>query len=252
MQTMASTPPTGTPPPEVLTQALPPAQVEQAEFQADVTQDVEHLAPTDAGHPATSLPNPQPAVTVATAPPVDPPPVVDLAPAVDVSPHAVQIEQWLTAAQDALAEDRLASPATNSAAYFYEKVQELAPTDSRVAQGWAQIAERYYELAQEALNKKRRAKAKQYVDAGLRFQSDHAGLLALQEQVEPNGPLRDRPPAPAQHSSHTVQFKSGRSRPSPGRVERSTPGFFQGVKDLFRSSPSGSHTPSRERAGGPE
>jgi hypothetical protein len=95
-----------------------------------------------------------------------------------------RIDALLDTAQAALADNRLALPADNSAYYYYQKVLELDPDNSQARDGVTHIADRYFALAQKAVEKGQYTKAKQYVQLGLSAQSSHPDLVSLDTRLK--------------------------------------------------------------------
>ena len=104
-----------------------------------------------------------------------------------------RIDELLHTAQAALAGNRLALPADNSAYYYYQKFLELDPDNRQARDGVPHIADRYLALAKKAVEKGQHTKAKQYVQLGLSAQSDHPDLVSLDTRLK--GPEKKSAPA---------------------------------------------------------
>lgn len=128
--------------------------------------------------------------------------------------QAEQVKALLRAAQEALDDYRLTTPANNCAYDYYQQAQDLDPNNSQARAGFGYIADRYLTLAQSVLNKGQRTKAQYYVNLGLNVQSDHAGLLALDDRLKE--PVR----------TSRRQERNG--------VGQSVNTFFRDVKNFFR------------------
>jgi hypothetical protein len=95
-----------------------------------------------------------------------------------VSPQ--QIDTWLQQAKGHLATSRLTSPRGNNARELYQKVLNIDPDNPDAREGLHEIADKYLDLATQALDEENLSKAKTYVNRGLEVVKDHEGLLELQ------------------------------------------------------------------------
>ena len=104
-----------------------------------------------------------------------------------------EIEAFLQAAEAALSDYRLTTPAGESAYDYYRAVLQRDPENTAAIEGFSKIADRYYTLANTALGRGQRSKANGYVTSGLKFQDDHAGLLALKRRLAHRTKQKDEP-----------------------------------------------------------
>lgn len=96
----------------------------------------------------------------------------------------IALKDWLAAADRAMREYRLTTPAKNNAVYYYRKVLAVEPKHPVARQGMVAIAKIYAALAQRALNAKRIHNAEQYVARGLSVQPDNTKLRDLAKDLE--------------------------------------------------------------------
>lgn len=127
-------------------------------------------------------------VAACTTPP--PPPVAQDPPTPTVpepSPPTVdraRIDALLDAAEQALADQRLLTPAEDSAYGYYAKVLELEPDQPDAAAGFERIVEAYLALAQRAVERERWAGARSMLDRAALVDASHPGIAPLRRQVE--------------------------------------------------------------------
>jgi len=154
-----------------------------------------------------------------------------------------RIDELLHTAQAALADNRLALPADNSAYYYYQQVLELDPDNSQARDGVTHIAERYLALANKAVEKGQYTKAKQYVHLGLSVQSDHPDLASLDtrlkglekksapssQRVAQKGPTEQREPATRPASQKTPAEPSTPLQ----KIGNSMGKAFRDIKNFF-------------------
>jgi hypothetical protein len=154
-----------------------------------VIPSVPAIAPEPVAFPQPPMESASPTMAVAPAPDTVPiQPVEAVPPLLQDTPEPFRdqerIDALLDTAQAALADNRLALPADNSAYYYYQKVLELDPDNSQARDGVTHIADRYFALAQKAVEKRQYTKAKQYVQFGLSAQSDHPNLVSLDTRLK--------------------------------------------------------------------
>lgn len=97
---------------------------------------------------------------------------------------ASPIEQWMQAAQQAVAEYRLTLPADHSALYYYRKVLEQDAEHSAAHKGIMVIGDRYAALSRNALKSGELDKADRYIKRGLRVQPGHARWDTLRKGLD--------------------------------------------------------------------
>ena len=232
--------------PVLSTGALPAAQFGQP---AESVQALDLTPLTDAEQPAAGHP-----ATDVVSSEDEAPPVPSVTP--PTSTVQAQVEALLSAAQAALADNRLTSPADDNAAYYYQQVRQLDPTHSQATQGQRLIADRYYVLAQQSMQKGQSTRAKQHLQTGLGVQNDHPGLLALHDSLQKDETQRERPlqTTPAQPPQRMAQPRprsaasARRVEPSARGLHRSEKGVFSGVKDFFKASPGRQPFPPDEKS----
>ena len=117
-----------------------------------------------------ALPDPEPAAQV---PPAPEPPVDEEA-----------LYALLDAAERALADDRLLTPESDSALFYFEQAVALAPDHELAQEGFERIVERYLALATRAIERERWAAARSMLDRARLVDADHVGIGALRRQVE--------------------------------------------------------------------
>jgi serine/threonine protein kinase len=94
-----------------------------------------------------------------------------------------EVEQYLLKAKIAMDSDKLAAPAQDNAYLYYQEVIKLAPDHEGARQGLLEIANRYGDLAEQALDRFEYVNAKHYVREGLRVQPENPRLVALQQRT---------------------------------------------------------------------
>jgi type II secretory pathway predicted ATPase ExeA len=98
--------------------------------------------------------------------------------------RAAEIEGLIAQGQRALKEDRLLTPAQDSAYIYFQSTLKLEPDNAEAAEGMEQIVEQYVLLANKALAKQKRIMADRYIARGLSIQPDNSKLLALKEVMQ--------------------------------------------------------------------
>jgi serine/threonine-protein kinase PpkA len=95
--------------------------------------------------------------------------------------------QWL--ARHSLDQYRLTAPPGDNAYYYLSRLHQLDPGSAEVSAGYHEIADRLGQLAEKALARGDRDRARAYLDLGLQVEADNAALLALQPllQAEADG-----------------------------------------------------------------
>jgi len=94
-----------------------------------------------------------------------------------------EVEQYLLKAKIAMDSDKLAAPAQDNAYLYYQEVIKLVPDHAGARQGLLEIANRYGDLAEQALDRFEYVNAEHYVHEGLRVQPENPRLLALQQRT---------------------------------------------------------------------
>lgn len=89
---------------------------------------------------------------------------------------------WL--AENSLQENRLTYPPADNAYYYFSRLVALDPANEAAKAGFASIAERYTELAEQEFDNRNFGKAQAYIALGLQVRPDHASLLNLQAIIE--------------------------------------------------------------------
>lgn len=207
------------------------------------------IAPESVALPQPPMDSAPPTMAVAPAPDTVPiQPVEAVPPLLPDTPGQFRdqerIDELLHTAQAALAGNRLALPADNSAYYYYQKVLELDPDNSQARDGVTHIADRYLVLAKKAVEKGQHTKAKQYVQLGLSAQSDHPDLVSLDtrlkgpekksapasQRIAQKGPTEQREPAARQASQKAPAEHSTPLQKVGNSVEKA----FRDIKNIFR------------------
>ena len=120
----------------------------------------------------------------------DPVAVTDPEPAAQVPPEPEPpfdeeaLYALLDAAERALADDRLLTPESDSALFYYKQAVALAPDHELAQEGFERIVERYLALATRAIERERWASARSMLDRARLVDADHVGIGALRRQVE--------------------------------------------------------------------
>ena len=99
--------------------------------------------------------------------------------------QAEYIDYLLEQGQQALGENRLLTPALNSAYYYFQSALRLAPETTDAAQGIKHIVERYVVLTNKALEQQDGMMANRYIARGLSIQPGNSELLALKGKSSP-------------------------------------------------------------------
>ena len=94
-----------------------------------------------------------------------------------------EVEQYLIKAKVAMDSDKLTTPAEDNAYFYYQEVIKLAPDDEAARHGLTEIANRYADLAEQALDRFEYVNAKHYVHEGIRVQPENSRLAALQPRT---------------------------------------------------------------------
>ena len=94
-----------------------------------------------------------------------------------------EVEQYLIKAKIAMDSDKLAAPAQDNAYLYYQEVIKLVPDHEGARQGLLDIANRYGDLAEQALDRFEYVNAKHYVHEGLLVQPENPRLVALQQRT---------------------------------------------------------------------
>ena len=94
-----------------------------------------------------------------------------------------EVEQYLFKAKIAMDSDKLSAPAQDNAYLYYQEVIKLVPDHEAAQQGLLDIANRYGDLAEQALDRFEYVNAKHYVHEGLRVQPENPRLVALQQRT---------------------------------------------------------------------
>lgn len=92
---------------------------------------------------------------------------------------ADELDYLLASGKQALAEDRLLTPALDSAYHYYQSALRLDPGNATAAGGIDRIVQRYVALGTRALDKQNGLMANRYIARGLSIQPDNSELLAL-------------------------------------------------------------------------
>jgi serine/threonine-protein kinase PpkA len=98
---------------------------------------------------------------------------------------AATIADHLERAENALEEERLSYPPTDSAVYHYRQVLELDPQHEAARRGLAEVADRFADLAGAEVAEQRFTNARYYVDEGLEIAPDHPRLRLLEHETKP-------------------------------------------------------------------
>lgn len=102
----------------------------------------------------------------------------------------VRIAELTRGAKQRLASNKITSPPDDSAFSHYNEILKIDPDNIAAQEAIQKIAarnasgDRYVEMADTALAKKRFVEAEEYVATGLSISPDHAGLQSLKETLE--------------------------------------------------------------------
>ncbi|MEN8108944.1 MAG: serine/threonine-protein kinase [Pseudomonadota bacterium] len=94
-----------------------------------------------------------------------------------------EVEQYLLKAKVAMDSDKLTAPAQENAYFYYQEVIKLTPDHEVARQGLTEIANRYADLAEQALERFEYVNARHYVREGFRVQPENSRLAALQQRT---------------------------------------------------------------------
>ena len=95
---------------------------------------------------------------------------------------SAELLDLLDAAERAVAEDRLTTPADHNALDYYLKAERLAPAHARIRAGFERIVERYLALAQQAVRYQRWANARLMLDRATIVDAEHPGIEPMRRQ----------------------------------------------------------------------
>jgi serine/threonine protein kinase len=95
----------------------------------------------------------------------------------------VTIEELLQQAENRFEAGRLTTPENDCAAFYYHEVAKLAPDSDAVQEGHEKLADRYADLAEDALGQVQYDNAKSLAAKGLLFEPDDERLLGLNKQI---------------------------------------------------------------------
>ncbi len=154
--------------PETTTQTLVADEALVAGAQPDGARKQAPLPEAEIAPAAEALPE-QPATTESVTKPEDDP--------------APTIDHWLRAADQALWEYRLTTPAQDNAYAYYQRVIEFDPAHDEALAGLDKIADRYAVLAHKELVRGDYRMMRLYVQRGIEVRSDHGRLLALRTEL---------------------------------------------------------------------
>ena len=98
-----------------------------------------------------------------------------------------QIQVLLKRADEYLASNRLTSPKGDNALELYHKILNINPDNRDAQKGLNRIADKYLELAEDALDSGRIFSARSYVKRGLEVVHDHEDLLLLKKDLDTMG-----------------------------------------------------------------
>lgn len=90
--------------------------------------------------------------------------------------------RWL--ARHSLDQYRLTAPPGDNAYYYLSRLHQLEPESPEVSAGFHEIADRLGQLAEKALARGDRDRARAYLELGLKVETDNATLLALQPLLQ--------------------------------------------------------------------
>ena len=106
------------------------------------------------------------------------------APAVVASPADARLPALLEAAEQAFLDDRLTTPAADSAYRYFADALAIAPEDPEVRRGLERIVERYLELAEGAMERQGWERARTLLDRAATVDSEHPGIAPRRRQLE--------------------------------------------------------------------
>ncbi len=96
--------------------------------------------------------------------------------------EVIKALSWL--AENSMQDNRLTYPPADNAYYYFSRLLALDPQNQAAKEGFANIAERYTELAEQEFSNRNFGKAQAYIALGLQVRPDHASLLNLQAILE--------------------------------------------------------------------
>lgn len=120
------------------------------------------------------------------------------------------INAWLKLADNALAQDRLASPLEDSAFYYYQEILRMAPEHPQALQGLDDIAERYLQLVLGAIQQQQFNRAQTLLRRAGLVAPEHAGIAAMVAEL-------------AQAEFAAEQNNIADVQPSPQRISAAVP-----------------------------
>jgi serine/threonine-protein kinase PpkA len=106
-------------------------------------------------------------------------PIADTA----VASSEERVVKLLQEAQEAIAQNHLSSPPGDNALEKYQQVFELDPGNRAAREGQVQVADRYLELAKDAVRDRRVRSARRFVDKVAEFAPAHPELAATRQLV---------------------------------------------------------------------
>ena len=98
--------------------------------------------------------------------------------------QAEALRALLDAAEYALAEDRLTTPADDCAYLYYSQALALAPDDDAAREGFERIVERYLAMAQTAIERESWARARSMLDRAALVDAEYVGIAVLRRQAQ--------------------------------------------------------------------
>lgn len=99
-------------------------------------------------------------------------------------PDPAELQELLRAAEDAMADGRLLSPASGSALLLYDRVLNLDPDNLAARRGLESIAQHYLDEAMEAAGKRRFEQARAMLAQARLVDPRHPGITPTAEQIE--------------------------------------------------------------------
>ena len=115
---------------------------------------------------------------------LDPEPAEQVPPEPEPPVDEEALYALLDAAERALADDRLLTPESDCAFFYFKQAVALAPDHELAQEGFERIVERYLTLATRAIGRERWASARSMLDRARLVDADHIGIGALRRQVE--------------------------------------------------------------------
>jgi serine/threonine-protein kinase PpkA len=116
----------------------------------------------------------------------------------DSSDETDDVQAWLALGDEALDNLRLTVPRDANAYFFYRKVLAVEPENKAARRGISRIADTYVRLAEREISRQDLAKARSYVDRGLRIRPGDEQLAQLDRQIvelqrPPGAPVEEDP-----------------------------------------------------------